>query len=125
MIWLETLVGSEKRVGSLFTMPSAYRADAASTLGSTVWRHGPPSPYCQKGVHAAHCNVSPPTHSPSPVGSPIPPTVAAALPASRLKKLIAWDLPAPSATDSTTATARRASPAWHVEHCAPHSVPPS
>src|SRR5205823_8889310 len=28
----------------LFTMPSAYRADVASTLGSTVWRHGPPSP---------------------------------------------------------------------------------
>src|SRR5437660_6774058 len=112
-------------VGSLFTMPSAYRADAASTLGSTVWRHGPPIPDCQTGVHAAHCNVSPPTHSLSPVGSPIPPTVAAALPASRLETLIAWDFPAPSATDSTTATARRASPAWPVEHCAPHSGPPS
>src|SRR5439155_18535120 len=106
-------------------MPSAYHADAASTLGSTVWRYGPPSPDCQKDVRAAHCNVSPPTHSPSPLGSPTPPTVAAALPASRLKKLIAWDLPAPSATDSTTATARRASPAWHEQHCAPHSGPPS
>src|SRR2546428_925417 len=29
-----------KGFGNLFTMPSAYRADAASTLGSTVWRHG-------------------------------------------------------------------------------------
>src|SRR5437867_5665937 len=30
--------------GSLFTMSSAYHADAASTLSSTVWRYGPPSP---------------------------------------------------------------------------------
>src|SRR5207237_5857291 len=85
----------EKGVGSLFTMLSAYHADAASTLGSTVWRYGPPSPDCQKGVRAAHCNVSPPTLSPSPLGSPSPPTVAAALPASRLETLIAWALPAP------------------------------
>src|SRR5438445_406123 len=76
---------NRKGVGSLFTMPSAYHADAASTLGSTVWRHGPPSPDCQTDVHAAHCNVSPPTHSLSPVGSPTPPTVAAAPPASRLE----------------------------------------